>query len=502
MSRSLFAIVFFIYGLSFFTMGVIVLLEGGRGSDKRLRHALRPLAAFGLIHGIHEWQDMFQILGLLPFQEELDLLWDGLRLTMLAFSFLSLTAFGASLLSPNDKIRRLSLLGPLVQATIWIFGLLIMRGQYSIESGLLDVVDVWTRYVLGIPASVIASAGLIYQQRAFRKVGMIRFGRDSLWAAVAFAWYGLLGQLFTRASPLPPSSTINQDLFLELFGFPVQVMRALAASVAAVFVIRFLRAFEVEKQRQIAELQTARLEEAERREALRGELLRRVVSAQEAERQRIARELHDETGQALTAAGLGLHGVAASLDKDPERASRHMKQLEKLVSDSLNELQRLIADLRPSHLDDLGLPAALRWWADEVESRGALSVNVKVLGEEISLAPPVRLALFRVTQEALNNVIKHANASQASVELSYGSQDGVSITISDDGQGFDIERVMVDRNRPSWGLLGMQERASLLGGQVVIESEPGKGTTVKMMIPYQATSDSSEVTDADSSPIG
>jgi signal transduction histidine kinase len=499
MSRSLFALIYFLYGLSFFSMGLIVLIEGGRGSDKRLRHALRPLAAFGLIHGFHEWQEMFSVLHLLPGQEIADLLWEGLRLGTLAFSFLSLTAFGASLLSPNDRIRRLSLLGPLVQAAIWVAGLLIMRGRYTLDSGLLDAADVWSRYILGIPSAIIASVGLIYQQRIFRKAGMVQFGRDSLWASVAFAWYGLLGQAFTRSSPLPPSTFLNQDLFLQMFGFPVQVMRAVAAWVAAIFVIRFLRAFEVETQRQIAQLQAARLEEAERRESLRGELLRRVVTAQEAERQRIARELHDETGQALTATGMGLRGVAALLNQDKERATQNLKQLETLVTSSLTELQHLIADLRPSHLDDLGLPATLRWWADEIEGRTPLKVTVDVIGEEQSISPPVRLALFRVAQEALTNVIKHAQAETASVTLKFNAEN-VSIDVKDDGAGFDLNQVMSGKVRPSWGLLGMQERAALLGGEVNIESQPGQGTAVQINIPYLLKE--SEVSDDDSAADG
>jgi len=414
----------------------------------------------------------------------------------LAFSFLSLTAFGASLLSPSDKIRRLSLLLPLIQSAIWVFGLLIIRGRYSIEGGLLDVVDVWSRYTLGIPAAVAASVGLIAQQRAFRKVGMVRFGRDSLWAAVAFAWYGLVGQMFTRQSALPPSTIINQDLFLELFGFPIQLMRAVAAGAAAIFVIRFLRSFEVETQQKIADLQMERLKEAERREALRGELLRRVVAAQEAERQRIARELHDETGQALTAVGLGLRGVSVSLHANSERASQNLHQLEKLVANALDELQRLIADLRPSHLDDLGLPATLRWWAEEVESRVPITVIVEIVGRGGGLSAPVRLALFRITQEALTNVVKHAKAAVATVKLVYNAEN-VSVVVSDNGCGFDMEQVMSDAFRPSWGLLGIQERASLLGGHVTIESQLEKGTTIMVTIPYQLQPEN-EVPDDDS----
>ena len=503
MNRSTFALIYFLYGLAFFCMGLIVWLERGRGSDRRLRHALRPLAAFGIIHGIHEWLEMFQIMGMLPEQETFLLLWQGLLLALLAFSFLSLAAFGASLLSPNEQIRRISLLLPLTLAGIWVFGLLIMRNRYSVGEELLIVADVWTRYVLGIPAALIASIGLIFQQRAFRRAGMTRFGRDSLWAAVAFAWYGILGQVFTRASALPPSNVINQGLFFDTFGFPVQMMRAAAAVVASIFVVRFLRSFEVERQAQIAELQAARLREAEQREAMRGELLRRVVAAQEAERQRIARELHDETGQALTAAGLGLRGIATTLSKDPERAASNLKQLEKMVSRALNELQRLIADLRPSHLDDLGLAATLRWWAEEVESRGALKVTVTVSGEGPRLTPPVRLALFRVTQEAVNNTIKHGQATQAQVELAYQA-DAVSVTITDNGRGFDLNRVMSDRVHQSWGLLGMQERASLLGGQVIIDSRPEAGTVVRITIPYETEFDheGDEAQDDNSTSIG
>lgn len=482
MNTATITLIFFFYGLAFFTMGLMVWQERGRGSDPRLRHALRPLAVFGLLHGAHEWLDMFGGLGMLPGQFVEPLLWDSVRLAILSFSFLSLGAFGASLLSPDERRRRMSLLVPLVQAAVWGIGALVLRGRFSLEGGLWDAADVWTRYVLAIPSALLASLGLVAQQRAFRRAGLTRFGRDSLWAAVAFAWYGVLGQSFPRASALPPSDIINQDLFLRSFGFPVQLLRAAAAVTASVFVIRFLRAFEEEMRRQIMDLQAARLLEAQRREARRGELLRRVVAAQEAERQRIARELHDETGQSLTALGLGLRGVSTSLRQDHDLAGRQLRQLEDLTARSLDELRHLITDLRPSHLDDLGLPAALRWYAKDLQSRVPIDVQVDVSGEQRPVSSALNTALFRVTQEALTNVIKHSQARRATVRLCFGQLE-ISLCVEDDGRGFVVDSP-VKPTRPSWGLLGMQERAALLGGRACIDSAPGHGTRVSVTIPY------------------
>lgn len=482
MSQPYASLVFFVYGLAFFSMGVAIVLEGGRALDARLRHALRPLAAFGLVHGGHEWFEMFQGLNLLPGQAAWPLAWEALRLALLAFSFLSLSAFGASLLSPTDEFRRLSLVVPLIQVTLWGLGLFVLREQFSLAGGLWNVANVWTRYILAVPAVLVASIGLVAQQRAFRQAGLKRFGRDSLWAAVAFAWYGLVGQIFVQASHLPPSHLINQDLFLRLFGFPVQMFRAGMALIIAVFVIRFLRAFEVENQRQITELQAARLEEAQRREALRGELLRRVVAAQEAERQRIARELHDATGQTLTALGLGLRGAATLLRDDTEQATQQLRRLENLAAGSLDELRHLIADLRPSHLDDLGLAATLRWYAKELQMRAPLTIQVEVAGEQHPLSSAINIALFRVTQEALTNVIKHSQADRVWVRLGYGEAD-VSVQVRDNGCGFDTS-VPAMVTRPAWGLLGMQERASLLGGHCQVQSQLGRGTQVEVVIPY------------------
>lgn len=476
-------IIYFIYGLAFFSMGLLVIMEGGRSSDERVRKALRPLAGFGLVHGAHEWLEMFILIANLSGQPVYPYI-TGVQISLLSFSFLSLAAFGGYLLAKDEVAQRISLIVPLGLEAIWVIGLLAIKANYPIAN-VLDATQVWTRYVLGIPSSLLAAVGLIAQQRAFRRAGLVRFGQDSLWAAVAFAWYGLVGQSFANVSILPPSNFINDVFFQHFFGFPIQILRAITATAASIFVIRFLRAFQVETERKIDSLKAQQLEESQHRETMRAELFRRVVAAQEAERQRIARDLHDETGQSLTAIGMGLRGLESRLTRDPKQATTTLHELQTLTADSLQELQRLMTDLRPSHLDDLGLSAALRWYVGKLQERYPFKIKVDITGTEQPIDEAVKIAIFRITQESLNNIIKHSNANNVKVDLDF-EEAHIRVLVFDDGQGFNLDQIksVQSSSRPSLGLAGMQERAALLGGTVSIQSRPGNGTLVEALIPY------------------
>lgn len=474
--------IYFIYGLAFFSMGLLVAIEGGRASDVRLRRALPPLAAFGLVHAAHEWISMYLLLERpLTGGEQTIIL--GVQLATLAFSFISLAAFGSFLLADTEVTRRLMLLIPIGLQGIWVFGLYNFRGMY-VGQTLWDIADVWTRYTLATPSAVLTAIGLIVQQRAFRRSGLIRFGQDAMWAAITFGWYGLFGQVFSKVTPITLSRYVNETAFQEIFGFPVQLLRAATAVAAAIFVIRFLRAFQVETERKIAALQADQLEQSQQREALRAELFRRVVAAQEAERQRIARDLHDETGQSLTAIGMGLRGLAGRLSPRNKEALATLHKLEILTADSLKELQRLMTDLRPSHLDDLGLSAALRWYASKIQEHSSLHIRLDIHGEECELDDAMKITIFRIIQECLNNIIKHAQATHVNIHLHF-EEKGVRISVYDNGTGFDRDHIQQRRaSRPSLGLAGMEERAALLNGTVTIQSRSGFGTEVEAWIPY------------------
>ncbi len=483
MNLTFLVVIYFFYGLAFFSMGLLVAMEGGRSTDARLRMALRPLAGFGLVHAAHEWLEMFYQMG--HFNEFLSNIYPVVGLSLLAFSFLSLAAFGSYLVLGSESTWRVSLIIPLALEAVWVFGLLTFKGQYQ-PAEITAIADVWTRYSLALPAGLLAAAGLVVQQRAFRHAGLVRFGRDSLWASIAFGWYSLVGQIITAPSQLPPSTYLNTELFIAIFGFPIQLLRAITAIFASVFVIRFLRAFQVESDRKIAELQAERLHESQEREELRAELFRKIVGAQEAERQRIARDLHDETGQSLTAIGMGLRGLADDISTKNKEQRDKLAMLQSLASDSLKELQRIISDLRPAHLDELGLSSTLRWYANRLQEMTALTVRIDITGEEHQLEEVVKIAIFRIIQEALNNIVKHSEATVVNVYLDYRELQA-HILVRDNGVGFDMTQVKNRAGRISLGLAGMGERASLLGGMVEIHSRPGYGTEVEAVIPYRYT---------------
>ncbi|MEJ2412915.1 MAG: sensor histidine kinase [Anaerolineales bacterium] len=303
-----------------------------------------------------------------------------------------------------------------------------------------------------------------------------------MWAAISFIWYGILGQIFVHESSLALSQVVNQELFQRVFQFPVQLLRAAAALAISIFVTRFLRSFEVERQNQLDMLQESRLKEAQRRETMRGELLRKVVDAQEAERKRIARELHDATGQALTALGMGIRGISSKLPEEAGEEIENLKNLESLAVKSLDELRIFISDLRPSHLDELGLRSALRWYVGDILQRVDFDISLEVPHESANLPPSISTALFRVAQEAVTNIIKHAQAKNVWIRLGYRKNGDVRLEVEDDGIGFNPNQIQM-MSGPTWGLMGMQERTILCGGEFSLLTAPGEGTLVQVTIP-------------------
>ncbi len=213
------------------------------------------------------------------------------------------------------------------------------------------------------------------------------------------------------------------------------------------------------------------------------EMLARVIDAQEAERARVARDLHDQIGQSLTSVLLGLRLVDGSLstdDLDIRVARSHTDEVRALVAHALDEVRQLAFDLRPTVLDDVGLAAAVRRLASDLGERFGVPVGLALDGvdDETRLRPEIETVVYRVVQEALTNVARHADATRASVEITVIGQ-AVRAAIVDDGKGFEVGSGPLR----SLGLAGMRERALLVDGHLDIASTPGEGTTVVLEVP-------------------
>ncbi len=700
-------IVYFFYGLAFFSMGLAIWLESRRASEFHLADAMVFLAAFGIIHGMHEWFDMFIRMGKFDdLSAEGAFLFNGMRLGELALSFAMLVIFGIRLIfsdrNNEDRGRTFSLAAAGALTLFWLISVVLTRWIYNPDpDAFVNGADVLARYIIGIPGALLAAWAIFLEQRALKARAMPDFGRALVWAALALVMYGLIGQIFVTPSFLFPANIVNSTLFLQWFGFPVQLFRAGMAAIMALFVIRALQVFEVESRQRLAlanearlkaqesalftqekarqeteqlnqELQTAvqelsilyelsrnlaatidrdtllqqtinqifdslprigggmillrekagrpleliarsgyqvregnglqtfdcsytqayllgehvantghlawcdgiqiidlgaaaeiianyddnqslsidagghtigvplfvqgqvmgsvvlsvnpftdplskrdlaliiavagqlsiALENAnlyqtvQEREAMRGELLHQVVTAQEKERQRIARELHDSIGQTLTALGLGLAAANENLQHHPEMAAAQLIELRSLSSHALQEIHDMVADLRPSLIDNVGLVSALRSQVQSFEKRTGVKALFSVGGQSRRVDPDVEMATFRIAQEALNNVAKHAQATEVRVRVIFRA-DRLCLRVRDNGRGFDPEAMMDAgmKEREAWGLLGMQERVSLVGGGFFIRSRASVGTIIQVCIPLLTMKEVARVED-------
>ncbi|CAA7601850.1 Two component system, signal transduction histidine kinase [Acididesulfobacillus acetoxydans] len=203
----------------------------------------------------------------------------------------------------------------------------------------------------------------------------------------------------------------------------------------------------------------------------------RIIKAQEEERRRVAREIHDGPAQTLANIVLRLEITDKLLDIDADRARAEIKDLKRLVRSNLQDIRRIIFDLRPLDLEDLGLVAAMEKYLENFEAKCDVHVELRIEGEAVRLPSALELALFRLIEECLNNVAKHSRSVRARLEIRFGPE-WINIRIIDYGQGFDVTEIF-DKPGEHFGLIGIKERVDLFSGRFSLRSSPGKGTTVE-----------------------
>jgi signal transduction histidine kinase len=213
------------------------------------------------------------------------------------------------------------------------------------------------------------------------------------------------------------------------------------------------------------------------------QLTRQIIVAQEEERKEISRELHDEVVQTL----VGINVELAALGKGASTGLKTLKakiaRTQRLVENSVNAVHRFARELRPAVLDDLGLIPALHAYSKSLAARKKIRIQLTVFQEVEELAAAVRTVMFRVAQEALTNVVRHAQATQITLSI-HRIPRAIRMEISDNGRSFQVEKVLMAKNQKRLGLIGMKERIEMIGGTLVIVSAPGRGTTVCAEIPF------------------
>jgi two-component system sensor histidine kinase UhpB len=440
------------------------------------------LALFGLLHGMHEWIEILLMQGMwlgVPFPEYIN--W--LRYVMLVISFLPLIYFGLLMLVDPERGGRTPM-AMLVGMLVLYASAVLVVNQLRPDLQLAPA-DTLARYFLAVPGGILAGLGLRKRAQQLDGEGRTAIATRFKWAALGFVLYGLT-QIFVGPIDLFPANLVNSTNFTNGLGFPVQLLRAAMALLITVNLIQAIQVVDREREKQLLSAQEERLaaleqvrQDLEERESLRRELLRHTVIAQEDERGRIARELHDETAQFLTALSLNLATLKNLAPRDPKTRDL-IDDLQSQTRQMSQGIYRLVHDLRPAQLDDLGLVAALQYLAEEEYKRAGLRVDMKVRGTRQRLDPLVETVLFRVAQEALTNVIRHAQCEKANMELVF-SPDQVVLNISDKGVG--IRSMPADSPERGWGLAGMQERVESVEGELQISSPVSGGTVVEVSVP-------------------
>lgn len=213
----------------------------------------------------------------------------------------------------------------------------------------------------------------------------------------------------------------------------------------------------------------------------RQQLSLQIIKAQEEERKRMARDIHDGPAQSMANVVFRIEFCEKLFDIEPERVRDELRDLKEVVTNNLHDVRKIIFDLRPMALDDLGLAPALKRYIDNFREKNQLEVNLSILGKDFRLESVLEIAVFRLIQEALNNVIKHADASLVNVTLEM-NPDSVIASVEDNGSGFELPSINYTQGS-HYGLISMRERVILLDGEMEIISKPGQGTKLTFNLP-------------------
>jgi signal transduction histidine kinase len=451
-------IIYFVYGLAFFLLGFAIALQSRRYSRLDLARSLTWLSAFGFTHGLFEWGDLF-----IPIQanylnslavQTLNII----HLILLAISFTMLFQFGTALLKSLGWAPWTGYLAAglfVLWALVTFVVLPLGSTDFTVWS---NTSRAFARYFISFPGSLLAAYGL--REQAMRRIAPLNVPHivNTLRVSgMALVLYAFVGGLVPPPAPFFPANVINTTTFFAAFGVPALVFRTVIGFVLTLSIIRALEVFELETERMIESME-------------QGQILA-------AERERIARDLHDGAIQKVYTAGLLVESTSKLINGNEAAANRLHKALE-VLNDAISDLRRNLGKLKTGPARE-NLLAALQGVAADPRVSSFVNVTLDLdLPPAEPFSPSRTEHVVAIVNESLSNVVRHAHARQV-VLSAHRVDDWLQIIIRDDGVGLTREP------EAGYGLRNMRDRARLLGGVININGTSGKGTIVTLMVPWK-----------------
>lgn len=449
---------YFIYGLSFFIMGVLALNQQGiRVSNIALIKYIKYLGYFGIVHGISEWMSMIISMQFYPEYE----IWIYIfKVILKAVSSCILMYFGLNIIATEGKLKKYIKLFPLFLFVIWAIGFQLTLMRYSGNFSWLPVYSVATRYFIGFPSDILTAIGLYKQGKRIDDVFTGIQTKFNL-LAIIFLIYSLLSGLLVSKADFFPANILNKELFFNIFGFPVEVGRTTLAIGITILFTKIIRVINLEMEEQILRLS--------------------MQQGMEQERAKMGRDLHDCIIQDLFAIGLQVNNYMVD-EEDNDKLSQ-IKTIRDNINGTILKVRDFIGNVSTKEIEMNQLKDCLLELIDSFKVNYFLNIdfdyNVNIINTGY-LSSEKLTQLYYIVQEVLSNIVKHANATLAKVEIK-SNINLVKITVADNGKGFNLKEI---HNFKGYGLKTIKERVALTDGTLKIVSS-SKGTKISISIPWE-----------------
>jgi signal transduction histidine kinase len=455
-------IILFAYGLVFFILGLAIALQSRSYSRLDLARSLSWLSAFGFTHGLFEWGDLFIPIQSTYLSPSTITLLHDIHLLLLALSFAFLFEFGVTLLRPLGRARWLYGM-PSVLLAIWVFVVYFpLVHFYPDMETWQNVANALARYFIGVPGGLIAAYGL--RQHTFDRIVPLqvpKIVKMLQFAGFMLVLYSFFGGLIPPPIPFFPGNLLNSQTLEQVTAAPPPVYRSIIGLGLALAIIRALEVFDLETRRMIESMEQ-----------------QQILAA---ERDRIARELHDGAIQKVYTAGLLVESAQSITEKDSLQARNRLEKAKSVLNEAINDLRRNLSELHNEKVQE-PLPEALKRLAEDPRFRSLVDVSLSIdIPDTVSMSPIREDHVLAIVNEALSNAVRHAKAHEVNISARY-EYGRLYLDITDDGTGLPKNLDV------GYGLRNMHDRARLLGGAIDIRSLDGKGTKVSLDVPWEERS--------------